>query len=124
MKTDAEAVELQLATNLERRSHQALAHSFPEVGHLFAIVSIAQREHRTSVHKRLELVVEVAAHTLRRAVGVEHLRVLGLKVLQFVHQEVELLVGNDRIVLHIVAVVMLVQLVSQLQYARFFVHQK
>ena len=123
VEADAESVELQLAANLEGSSHQSLAHPLPEVGHLLPVVGVAQREHRTRVAHRLELIVQVAAHALRRAVGVEHLRVPGLEVLQFVHQEVELLVGNDRSILHIVAVVMSVQLIAQLQDACFLVHR-
>ncbi len=123
VETDAEAIELQLAADLERRTHQSVAHPLPEVGHLLAVVRIAQAEHRSGVEHRLELVVQVAAHALRRTVRVEELGMPGLEVLQFVHQEVEFLVGNDRSILHIVAVVMSVQLIAKLQDACFLVHR-
>ena len=122
MKADAESVELQFATDLERLSHEPIAHALPEVGHFLPVVCIAQREHRPRVNHGLELVVEVASHTLRRAVGIVHLGMPRLEVLQFMHHEVELLVGDDGSVLNVVAIVMLVQLIAQLQDAFRFVH--
>ncbi len=112
MEADAESIELQLATYLERRSHQPLAHPLPEICHLIAIVGVAQTEHRPCVNDRLKLIVEVTAYPLRRTVRIEQFRMLGFEVLQFMHQEVELLVGNDRSILHIIAVVMLVQFIA------------
>ena len=60
----------------------------------------------------LELVAEVAAHALRRRIGVEELRVQRLQILQFAHQRIELLVGDDRSVEDVVIVVVLVELLS------------
>ena len=123
VKADAQTVELQFATDLKRCPHQTIAHPFPEISHLLSVVSIAQRKHWSGMHNRLELIVEVAAHPLSGAVCIEKFRMFCFEVLQFVHQEIELLIGNHRTVLHIVAVVMLVQLIAELHDACFFVHR-
>ena len=124
VEADAEAVELQFAAHHEGCSHQSLAHALPEVGHLLAVVCVAEREHGPDVQNGLELVGQVAADALCRAVRVEHLGVTGLEVLQLVHEEVELLVGDNGSILHIVAVVMLVQFVAELHDAGCFVHHR
>ena len=70
-----------------------------------------------------ELRLQVAAHTLCRRVGVVHLGMTLLQLLQLVHQLVEVIVADNGLVLDVVSVVMLVQLAPQLFYAFFLVHE-
>ena len=70
-----------------------------------------------------ELRLQVAAHALRRRVGVGHLRMAGFQVLQLVHQLVEVVVADTRLVQHVIPVVMLMQLVPQLRYPLLLVHK-
>ena len=83
MKADAEAVELQFAAYLERCALQPFADTFVELLHFLSVVGVGQAEHGTAVKHRLELVVQVASHTLRGAVGVEYFGVCVLQILQF-----------------------------------------
>ena len=46
----------------------------------------------------------------------------GLKILQFVHQLVEIVVADLGLVQHIILIVMVVQLAPQLLYSLFLVH--
>ena len=69
-----------------------------------------------------ELRVQVAAHALGRRVGICHLRMSGLQVLQLVHQEVEVLIADGRLVQHVITVVMFVKLLSELLDALYLVH--
>ena len=61
-----------------------------------------------------ELLVQVAAHALGGTVGVGHLRVARFQFLQFVHQEIKLLIRNGRLILNVIAMVMLVQFAAKL----------
>ena len=65
---------------------------------------------------------DVAAHTLGGRVGVVELWMARLQLLQLLHEEVELLVVNDGLVQYVVAVVVLVQLASELFNAECLVH--
>ena len=69
-----------------------------------------------------ELLIEVAAYTLRWRVGVCHVGMARFEVLQLVHERVKFEVGNVGTIEHIVFVVVLVQLLAQLYDALSFVH--
>lgn len=69
-----------------------------------------------------ELRLQVAAYALGRRIGVCHLRMAGLQILQFVHQLVEIVVADLGLVQHIILIVMLMQLASQLLNTLFLVH--
>ena len=71
------------------------------------------------LHKLLRHIV---SDTLRRRVGIIHLRMASLKVLKLVHHEIKFLVADNRRIMHIIAFVVFVQLLSQLQYSVFFFH--
>ena len=113
-KRDGKSVVLQLTAHLEGFTPQQFAHAGIPLCHILLAVGIGQREHGIAMGHLGELLVEVAAHALCGRVGVGHLGMPGLQVLQLMHQEVELLVADDGLVEHIVTVVMLVQLAPQL----------
>ena len=69
-----------------------------------------------------EFFIQVAAHPLGRGVGVCHLGMLRLQVLQLMHQEVEFLIADGRLVQHVVTVVVLVQFLAQLVDSLYLVH--
>ena len=114
---DAQAVELQFATDVERLAAQALRHALIERLHVAARIGIAQREHGTLVRHRLEIVGAIAAHALRRRVGVAHLGMPLFEFLQFVHHVVELAIGNLGRVEHIIIIIVSVQLFAQKENA-------
>lgn len=70
----------------------------------------------------LELVVQVATHTLGGGVWVVHIRMARLQCLQFVHQLVEFLVGDDGGIKYIIVIIMPVQLLPKAYDALSFVH--
>ena len=70
-----------------------------------------------------KLRIQITTHSLGGRVGIGHLRVLSLQILQFVHEEVELLIAYRGLVQDIISVVMLMQFLPQLFYARFLVHR-
>ena len=114
---DAQAVELQFATNVERLAAQTLRHALIERLHVATRIGVAQREHGTLVHHLLEIVGEVATYSLRRRIGVAHLGMPLFKFLQFVHHVVELAVGNLGSVEHIIIIIVSVQLFAQKENA-------
>ena len=120
---DAQSVVLHFAAHLEGLAVQTAAHAVVPVGHILFAVGVGQREHRISVGHLLEFLVQVGAHTLRRRVGVGHLGMARLQFLQLLHLEIELLVADDWLVQHVVAVVMVVQFASQLLNSLFLVHR-
>ena len=64
-----------------------------------------------------ERLVQVAAHALSGTVGVVAFRVCSFERLEFVHEFVELPVGDFRSVLYVIQIVMVVQGCPELVYA-------
>ena len=69
-----------------------------------------------------EVLVQVATYTLCRRIGIVQFGMFCLKILQFVHKEVELLVGYVRLIEHIILVIVLMQHLAQIYDTFFFVH--
>ena len=69
-----------------------------------------------------ELLVQVTTHALGRGVGVCHLRMFRLQVLQLMHEEVEVLIADGGLVQHIITVIMFVKLLAKLLDALYLVH--
>ena len=111
---DAQPVVFHFAAHLERLALQALLHALVPGSHVLFVISVRKREHRIFVSHLPELLIQVAAYALGRTVRVSHLGMAGLKFLQFVHQEVEFLVADCRLVLNVVAMVMLVEFAPKL----------
>ena len=93
-----------------------------KLAHLLQIIGICQGKHRTAVGHRLELIVQVAAHTLGGGIGVGHVRIPLLQCLQKVHHLVEFLVRDDWGIEYIVVIIMPVQLLPQAYDALSLVH--
>ena len=119
---DAQPVVFQLAAHLKLLACQAFADALIPVGHLCLAVCVAQREHRVVVFHLLKFLIDVAAYALCGRVGVGHLGVSGLQVLQLAHQLVELVVADAGLVQYVVAAVVFVQHLPQLYYALFLFH--
>ena len=85
---------------------QRLADTFVEFGHFGFGIGIAQRKHRIFVLHLDKVLVDVAAHAHARRSGIEMFRMPGFQILQFPHQLVELLIGDDGRIQYIVVVVM------------------
>ena len=71
METDAQTIELHLTTNLERSAMQSFLYTLIKFTHLLFVISIGKRKHGPFVEDLLELVVQIAPHTLSRAIGIE-----------------------------------------------------
>ena len=107
VERDTESVELHLAAQLEGFTVKSLLYPFVEVAHLLLVVGVGEGEHGALVRHRDKVVGKVAAHALRRAVGVMAFGMSGFQFLEPVHHLVKLLVADDRGVEYVVAVVML-----------------
>ena len=91
---DGRAVELQFA-GVIRRADLALD-ALDELVELVERVGVAQRAHRIAVAHGAELACEVAAHALRRRVGIGELGMRRLQLLELAHHGVELEVADLR----------------------------
>ncbi len=123
VKTDAQPIKLQLATNLERVAMQPFAHSAIEVCHFLTIISVCQAEHRSLMNYRLKLITEIRPHPLSRTVGVCHLWMPPFQILQLAHHLVKFLIRDNRCVQHIIIIIMSVELIPQAKYLLLFVHK-
>ena len=122
MQGDGKSVVLQFGTHLERLAMKSIGDALIELAHLLQIVSICQRKHRVAMGYCLELVVQVATHTLGGGIGVEHIRMPGLQLLQLVHHLVKFLIGDDGGIEYIIIIIMPVQLLPQAYDALSLVH--
>ena len=86
--------------------------------HILLGEGIVEREHRHLVHHLPEGGARRARHALRRGVRRDQLGVLRLQRAQLLHQPVVLGVGNLRLIEHVVAVIVLRYLRTQLGSAR------
>ena len=114
---DARAVELRLdaeAWRLARRAGRRLTRRWnsPSSSAEYALSSDIMRT--ACLHLR-DRRARLAAHALGRRVGRDELRVLLLERAQLAQQRVELGVADDRIVEHVVAVVVRVDLAHELR---------
>ena len=116
------SVVLHLTTHLEVLALKTTPNRIIPISHILLVVGIGKREHRILVGHLGEVLVQVAANTLGRRIGVCHLGMAGFQILKLVHQEVELLVGYSRLVKHIILIVVLMQLLTQIYNSFFFVH--
>ena len=118
-QVDREAVELHLGGIGDRRVVVGEAERLPDarvelLGAGRRRVGLGvDREHRHGVANRHQPLEDGADHALRRRVGRQQLRVLGLDRLQLLEQRVVVGVGDDRRVEHVVAVRVLAQLAAQ-----------
>ena len=69
-----------------------------------------------------ELRIQITAHALGRGVGIRHLGMLCLQILQLMHEEVEVLIADGGLVQYIIAVIMFVKLLAELLDALYLVH--
>ena len=109
---DGETVVLHLAAHLKLLTSQSTLHGLIPVAHILLVIGVGQRQHGITVLHLPELCLQVTTHTLGRRVGVGHLWVARLQVLQLVHQLIEVVVTDAGLVLHVIPVVMLMQLTS------------
>ena len=107
------AVQLQLADVLDVRLAAQLVDAPLPVAQFLFVVGVVEREHRRGVRHLDEALARLAAHALRRRIGRDQLRMLGLELLQLVHQAVEFGVADLGIVEHVVAVLVVADLVAQ-----------
>ena len=60
----------------------------------------------------IKLLVDVVSHSLCRRIVIIHLRMFCLQFLQFVQEEVKVLIGDCRLVQHIITMVVLMELTA------------
>ena len=107
------AIELQFAHVLEGGLPAQFVHAALPVAQFVFTVSVVERKHRRRVLRLDESLARLAAHALGRRVWRDVLRMLGLKPLKLVHQRVEADVRNLRIVEHVIAILMVPNLLAQ-----------
>jgi len=116
---DGQPVDLRLADVVELRVLDALpgevvAHAPHPRPQLLLAARVGQRQHRLQVRDLLEVRDRRAADALRRRVGRQQLRVLGLQRAELVEQRVVLVVADLGIVQDVVAMTVVAQLIAQL----------
>jgi hypothetical protein len=124
---DRQPVDLRLGDELEARildslAREVVAHALDPGAQLLLRARVGEREHRLQVADLLEPAHRLGADALRRRVGRDELRALGLQRAQLVEQLVVLLVADDRVVEHVVAVPVVGELAAQLLDALDHVH--
>ena len=67
---DRQSVVLQFTTHLEGLTIEPALHTLVPDSHILLIVGIGQRQHRIAVLHLSELLVQIAADTLSRRVGI------------------------------------------------------
>ena len=118
---DAQAVDLHLGDVRDRgvARARALAHALVERPQLLVVVGVVEAEHRREVLDGLEALDRTAGHALRRRIGGDEIGMLGLEPLELVQQPIELLVGDLRVVVDVVALFVMPDRVTQLADALF-----
>ncbi|MNL46758.1 hypothetical protein D3C87_1694990 [compost metagenome] len=122
-QADRQAIELRLAAVLHRRATteqianrkiQTFGHSPVELAHVGFFEGVAEAEHRHFMAHLGERRQCRAAHPLGRRITGHQFRVGGFKGFEFVEQPVVFDVRNARLVQHVIAIVVLIQLGTQL----------
>ena len=108
------AVDLQLTQVFQARAGVSLHPRHP-AAHLVGIEHVVQRHHSLEMVDGLELGGETAADQLGGRIGDSQLRVLVFEGLQAAQQRVELTVGDDGSVFHVVAELVVTHLLGQLR---------
>ena len=70
----------------------------------------------------LEALTQVAAYPHGGRIGVGKFGMPSLQILQLVHHKVKFLVANNRLIQHIIAIIMLMQRLSQCDNSGFLIH--
>ena len=117
---DAQPVDLRLDAVFRVRERSG--HALEEFLHLATVEHILQALERHRVLHRCKLRQRRAAHALRGGIGCDLLRVLALKILEPAQHVVVFIVGNLRIIQHIVAVAVRVERLAQLLHFFPIVH--
>ena len=118
---DAQAVDLQLGDV----GHGGVAHAralpdaLVEGAQLVLVVGVVEAEHRRQVLDGREAFDRPSRDALRRRIGRDEIRMLGLEPLELVQQAVELLVGNLGVVVDVVALFVVADGVAELFQAFF-----
>ena len=83
------------------------------VTQFFLVVRIVKREHRNRVGNFDKPLARLAPNTLRGRIRRDQLRMSGFELLQLVHQAVEFRIADLRIVEHVIAVLVMPNLLAQ-----------
>ena len=110
---DGDPVDLRLTDVLDPLAVQELPDAGVELRHLLRRRDVAERQHGVAMADRFELLERPRAHPLRRRVGARQLRVLGLERLEATEEVVVFGVRDDRVVEHVVAVVVVLELAAE-----------
>ena len=114
---DRQAVDLGLGRIGDLVDVEPLARPPVEIEDVLLAERIVERQHRRRVHDFAEFTRRLAADPLRRRIRVHEFRVRGFQLLQLAQQRVEPGVGDFRVVEDVVAVVVMLDLVTQLARA-------
>ena len=116
---NAQAVDLQLGDVDDRLVAEAGAAADPlvECPRARLVVGVVEAEHRREVLDRLESFDRPAGDALGRRVGRDEIGMLRLEPLELVQQPIELLVGDLRVVVDVVALFVVADVVAKLSDA-------
>jgi hypothetical protein len=118
-ETDRQPVELRFRRVLDLLDvFEPLAHAAVESDHVLVLEGVVERQHRPRVHDLLQLVDGRRADALSRRIGRDEIRILFFERLELAQQPVVFGVGNFRVVEHVVAIVVMLDLSAQLTHSR------
>ncbi len=112
LQRDGETVHLRFGNEGDGAGHDPLR-TFGPRGEFLVRERVVERQHRDTVVDGRERRRRLAAGTLRRRVGDDERRVLGLEGAKLAHEGVELGVGDLRFVLEEIAIVVVLDLGTQ-----------
>ncbi len=107
------AVELEFADVLNVGAPAEFLHPPLPIAQLFFAVSVVERQHRRGMRDFDESLARLAADALRRRIGRDQLGMRGLELFQLVHQTIEFGVADFGIVEHVIAVLVMPNLLAQ-----------
>jgi hypothetical protein len=120
MNSDREPVNLKFGDVFKGATIGKLAAALVECAQVFYVVAVVQREHRAAMHVLVKTFGRTSADALRRAVGRDKLRVLGLNLYQTSKERVIFRVGNLGIVVNVIQLFVTANLFAQTLYLAFY----
>ena len=107
------AIELQLAHVIDFAAPGKIVNPALPCAKLLLVISVVERQHGRGVADFPESFARLAADALRGRVGSDQLRMLGLEILQLLHQLVEFEVADLRLVEDVIEMFVMANRVAQ-----------
>ena len=111
-KRNAQSVILHFTAHLKRFTTKSLFHAFIPTPHLIFTISIRKRKHWITMFYLTKSLIQITTNAHGRRVRIGQFRMTHLQILQLTHHDVKFLITNDRLIQHIITIIMLMQYLS------------